>query len=274
MNSNSIDSISNSNPSINPNPNLLSVTEDEKILDGEELAWHNLEIANKLKHYIMASMAISALFRLNSNLTPSELERTFREKEFNIYLIASKRLLPQKGGFLSRCQPNSAFKNEIRKNINPYLKYLLVISCRSYEDALEMDILPEWDSYEENLGNLDLAGFFIHGDIIENLEVDPDVELDKFNKGSSDFFMRINDNNIQLKIVEETYENILKKDLAKLGENSKDIQLQLIALNKNGGPVSAFTYKNKIISPIVSIVEYQGHEKVMKYGLINNSSSW
>lgn len=120
----------------------------------EDVARHNLMIADKYKKGEYLEMSSISWLKIDSNRNYQDLEQLFRYLNLNAHVIACiVRTIPDN---LKLSMPNKPIDSEELDN----LEYVVKISCREKSDAMK-ELLLYHSSYEENFECLARTGCFV-----------------------------------------------------------------------------------------------------------------
>lgn len=123
----------------------------------EELALNNICNLASTKNFMMISQSCIAWLVSHPKSNLQDLENIIREKELDLYLIATDKI--EEGQILSL--PNEFDDSQ--------LKYNCVVSCKN-KNNINDEILKYSSSYEENFDKLKQTGFIIsEGDSFDDI---------------------------------------------------------------------------------------------------------
>lgn len=220
--------------------NQLSFTRVNDNIDPNEVAWHNMKVADEMYSLQWFVAAATAWLSHNKIKNHQELERELRKRNFNTHLFAhEKRDDPN----LILKYPSKSFDNEDTSE----LKYECFYSCRPKEYALK-EVIETNGSYEANFEKLKYAGVICVNDIektkdISNLEP---VSIDENNP-----IQLVSKNKGKIEIKKVTEEEAINGELEKIKIiYGKEPELSIIGMGQNGEAIMGMTIGGKLVSNI------------------------
>jgi hypothetical protein len=203
------------------------IDEDE---DKNELVWHNLELADKYHKTDIFIGASMGWFQQNIGKNYSDLEKALRIHKFSTHLYATE---------VDECR-----ELELEGCDEIECVYEINFSCKTKNASL-FDVLKRWDSYAENLENLERAGFLLKegSDEIEYISELSDGERERMEDLK----------NLRVKIrVEKITDNEIIENIGKqIREKfNRDPDVMVVAQSDNKEAIYAFTFENRLLSDI------------------------
>jgi len=237
---------------------MMSVRQIEKA-ENEKVAMYNLRQLSPHYNLNLNINAIYGWFRENPDKDLQDLERELRAEELDIYLIV-----------------NQNFKDDSFKLVN-FTKasepadYLLIVSCRSKEAALE-ELKEHHESYEANFELLNKSGSLME----KNTPTGPNFEDECYqnflkkpiNERTIYDILKYNTSKIELVLRE--LEDIFALDVKRAEDDGLEVEHKLVGMEPTGGPIMAAFYQDKLISKIGFTIYYENDEKKIKFIELKN----
>jgi len=236
--------------------------QEDSNASANDIAWHNLKVADDNLHLTAFIGASTGWIRANPGKNFQDLEKELRVRNFKTHLIAKPN--PNIPDTVLRL-PLSSEQND---ESGVEYKYQCLISCRPAEAALQ-ELSQFSGSYDENFDKLKYAGV-ICGDNFEDEgseEYSDESEGSEpgdseGSEGSEDEFKyktlneeqrtqmdRLSNNQVKIGVEKVDAEQFIKEMAAKLALRYENVSTAMLGMGHDGSPIFAFVSGTEIISP-------------------------
>jgi hypothetical protein len=218
--------------------NQLTFTKLTEESEPNEVAWHNMKIADEIHSSQWFAAAATGWLKHNKINNFQEFETELRKRNFNTHLFAVEK---KDDSNIELTYPGQFDKKETEDRP---LKYECNYSCKPIEHALK-EIQSVNGSYDDNFAKLKFSGVISP----KNTENVDEIGAKKVHQDENSPFQLVTNNKARIDIKKVTDEEALNGELEKIKIiYGKDPQMAIVGTSNDGGAIMGFAIEGKLVS--------------------------